>query len=232
MAKSEKAVYIYTDGACKGNPGPGGWGALLSYNGREKELFGGEAETTNNRMELLAAIAALEALEYAVALEVYKESTANTVDVVQAVMQVVENEINQDPLLQGVEMIVWEDQAEQILLGINGLKKAGALGAVLAVFSLYFFLRRLDSTLIVSLSILFSIIAISCRRGWGGTTAIEHRVPVGWWPGTLPAGRRRRILRIGGCRRCPSRIVLGAGIGHLHRRCSARCDLSCSKRSR
>jgi len=56
-------VEIYTDGACKGNPGPGGWGALLRYRTREKELCGGEAETTNNRMELTAVIHALEALE-------------------------------------------------------------------------------------------------------------------------------------------------------------------------
>ncbi len=55
-------VHIYTDGACKGNPGPGGWGALLVANGREKELCGGELETTNNRMELTAVIRALEAL--------------------------------------------------------------------------------------------------------------------------------------------------------------------------
>ena len=55
-------VEIYTDGACKGNPGPGGWGALLRYNGREKTLCGGAAETTNNRMELQAVISALSAL--------------------------------------------------------------------------------------------------------------------------------------------------------------------------
>ncbi len=55
-------VEIFTDGACRGNPGPGGWGALLRYNGHEKELFGGERETTNNRMELMAAIMALESL--------------------------------------------------------------------------------------------------------------------------------------------------------------------------
>ncbi len=54
---------IYTDGACSGNPGPGGWGAILVYNGREKEMSGGEAETTNNRMELTAALSALEALK-------------------------------------------------------------------------------------------------------------------------------------------------------------------------
>jgi ribonuclease HI len=54
-----ETVRIYTDGACKGNPGPGGWGALLCFGAREKELFGGEAETTNNRMELAAVINAL-----------------------------------------------------------------------------------------------------------------------------------------------------------------------------
>lgn len=58
-----KHVDIYTDGACSGNPGPGGFGAILVYNGREKELSGGEAQTTNNRMELLAVITALEALK-------------------------------------------------------------------------------------------------------------------------------------------------------------------------
>ncbi|MEO4048983.1 ribonuclease HI [Pseudomonas sp. CAU 1711] len=59
---SEEIVEIYTDGACKGNPGPGGWGALLIYKGAEKELWGGEPNTTNNRMELMAAICALIAL--------------------------------------------------------------------------------------------------------------------------------------------------------------------------
>ena len=57
-----KHVDIYTDGACRGNPGPGGWGAILVYNGHEKELSGGHPETTNNRMELTAAIQALAAL--------------------------------------------------------------------------------------------------------------------------------------------------------------------------
>ncbi len=55
-------VEIYTDGACKGNPGPGGWGAVLRFKGKERHLYGGEAETTNNRMELTAVIRALEAL--------------------------------------------------------------------------------------------------------------------------------------------------------------------------
>ena len=56
-------VEVFSDGACKGNPGPGGWGALLRYRGVEKELWGGEAHTTNNRMELLAVIKALDALK-------------------------------------------------------------------------------------------------------------------------------------------------------------------------
>lgn len=58
-----KVVEIYTDGACRGNPGPGGWGAVLRFDGREKHLHGGEIHTTNNRMELLAAINALAALK-------------------------------------------------------------------------------------------------------------------------------------------------------------------------
>lgn len=63
MTKTEDIVEIFTDGACSGNPGPGGWGALLRYKGVEKELSGGEAETTNNRMEMTAAIMALESLK-------------------------------------------------------------------------------------------------------------------------------------------------------------------------
>ena len=63
MSNPQNIVYIYTDGACKGNPGPGGWGALLVAGPHKKELCGGEQDTTNNRMELLAAIKALEALK-------------------------------------------------------------------------------------------------------------------------------------------------------------------------
>jgi len=69
-----KTVVIHTDGACKGNPGPGGWGALLEYDGRRKEIFGGEPQTTNNRMELVAVIRALEALTRAADVEVYTDS--------------------------------------------------------------------------------------------------------------------------------------------------------------
>ncbi len=60
---AKHAIEIFTDGACSGNPGPGGWGAVLRWKGHEKELFGGEAPTTNNRMELMAAIRALESLK-------------------------------------------------------------------------------------------------------------------------------------------------------------------------
>ncbi|HEV2431045.1 MAG TPA: ribonuclease HI [Burkholderiales bacterium] len=71
---SEGFVEIYSDGACRGNPGPGGWGVLLRYDGREKELWGGEAATTNNRMELVAAIRALEALKRPSRVKLYTDS--------------------------------------------------------------------------------------------------------------------------------------------------------------
>ena len=69
-----KTVTIYTDGACSGNPGPGGWGAILSYGGVEKELSGGEASTTNNRMELTAVICALSQLKQPCIVELYSDS--------------------------------------------------------------------------------------------------------------------------------------------------------------
>ena len=68
-------VDIYTDGACSGNPGPGGWGAILRYNGIEKELSGGDPGTTNNRMEMMAAIAALEALKRPARVRLHTDST-------------------------------------------------------------------------------------------------------------------------------------------------------------
>ncbi|BBO60315.1 ribonuclease HI [Mycoavidus sp. B2-EB] len=71
---SSEIIEIYTDGACKGNPGPGGWGALLRYRMQEKELSGGEAATTNNRMELMAVIAALEALKRSAKIAIYTDS--------------------------------------------------------------------------------------------------------------------------------------------------------------
>jgi ribonuclease HI len=67
-------VVIHTDGACSGNPGPGGWGAILRYGGHEKELKGGQAQTTNNRMELTAAIMALEALTRPATVELHTDS--------------------------------------------------------------------------------------------------------------------------------------------------------------
>src|SRR5665213_308979 len=67
-------VVIHTDGACSGNPGPGGWGAILAFGDREKELKGGEANTTNNRMELMAAISALEALKRPCRVDLHTDS--------------------------------------------------------------------------------------------------------------------------------------------------------------
>ena len=69
-----KTVTLYTDGACSGNPGPGGWGAILEFNGVEKELSGGEPETTNNRMELTAVIEGLKALKESCIVELYSDS--------------------------------------------------------------------------------------------------------------------------------------------------------------
>lgn len=69
-----KQVDVYTDGACSGNPGPGGWGAILCYQGREKVLQGGESQTTNNRMELTAVIRALQALREPCAVDLYSDS--------------------------------------------------------------------------------------------------------------------------------------------------------------
>jgi ribonuclease HI len=68
-------IQIYTDGACSGNPGPGGWGALMLWNGQEKELYEGEFETTNNRMELMAAIMALDHLKRSMEVDLFTDST-------------------------------------------------------------------------------------------------------------------------------------------------------------
>ena len=70
----DKTVTLYTDGACKGNPGKGGWGVLMRYGSHEKELFGGEAHTTNNRMELTAIIQGLAALKRPCAVVIYTDS--------------------------------------------------------------------------------------------------------------------------------------------------------------
>lgn len=74
MSDKIKRVEIFTDGSCLGNPGPGGWGAILRYNGAEKELSGGEPETTNNRMELTAVIKSLECLKERCDVELYTDS--------------------------------------------------------------------------------------------------------------------------------------------------------------
>ena len=74
-----KTVTIYTDGACSGNPGPGGWGAILEWNGVEKEISGGAPETTNNRMELTGVIRALELLKESCVVELYSDSK-NVID--------------------------------------------------------------------------------------------------------------------------------------------------------
>ncbi|HET8727424.1 MAG TPA: ribonuclease HI [Alphaproteobacteria bacterium] len=74
MADLKTKVEIFTDGACSGNPGPGGWGAILRWAGQERELYGGEAQTTNNRMEMTAAIQALEALKRPVTVALTTDS--------------------------------------------------------------------------------------------------------------------------------------------------------------
>ena len=74
MTKTDTVV-IYTDGACSGNPGPGGWGSVLMYNGHRREMSGGDAETTNNRMEMMAVIQALESLKRPCKVMIYTDST-------------------------------------------------------------------------------------------------------------------------------------------------------------
>jgi ribonuclease HI len=74
LSDPHQRVTIYTDGACSGNPGPGGWGAILSFGDTTKELFGGEAHTTNNRMELMGAISALEALKRPCSVDLHTDS--------------------------------------------------------------------------------------------------------------------------------------------------------------
>jgi ribonuclease HI len=75
MSDKVNRITIYTDGACSGNPGPGGWGLILRWQGHEKELCGGELETTNNRMELMAAIQGIESLKRSSSVDLYTDST-------------------------------------------------------------------------------------------------------------------------------------------------------------
>lgn len=97
--------------------------------------------------------------EQAIGLSVFKESTANTVEVVDAVMRTIEEDIAADPTLEGMELFVWENQADEIRAGVDGLQRAGLVGAAMAILCLYAFLRRLKSTLIVAMCIPFSVLA-------------------------------------------------------------------------
>lgn len=74
MTQKKPVIKIYTDGACSGNPGPGGWGAILIWNGKQKELSGGEKNTTNNRMEMMAVIKALNALKKPCHVKIFSDS--------------------------------------------------------------------------------------------------------------------------------------------------------------
>ena len=97
--------------------------------------------------------------ETAIGLTVYKSAEANTVEVATAVTELIEAEIAADPALNGINLFVWEDQAEEITSGLSGIRTEGLLGALLAVLVLFLFLRRVDTTSIVSLTIPMSIIA-------------------------------------------------------------------------
>lgn len=97
--------------------------------------------------------------EFAVGLAVYKESTANTVEVVQQVLEVIEHDVATSPELRGIELLVWDDQAEQIEAGLEGLRSAGLLGFAMAVGCLLLFLRRLGPTIVIAISIPISIVA-------------------------------------------------------------------------
>ncbi len=97
----------------------------------------------------------------AVALEVFKESSANTVQVARRVLDSIHNDIGKDPLLKGVDLFIWNDQAQEITDSLKGLRNAGIIGGFLAIFVLYFFLRRVDATAIVSLAIPLSLVIAS-----------------------------------------------------------------------
>ena len=94
----------------------------------------------------------------ALALTVFKESTANTVEVANAVNDIIKNEIANDPLLKGISLFVWQDQAKEITNGLDGLTRAGLYGALFAVLILFLFLRRLSATLIIATAIPISVI--------------------------------------------------------------------------
>jgi len=106
--------------------------------------------------------------EQAIALDVFKESTANTVRTVEAVQRMITEEIANDPLLKGISLFTWEDQAREIRSGLEGLTTAGLQGALLAVLVLYYFLRRWDSTLIVSAAVPISLLATTAVMYFAG----------------------------------------------------------------
>jgi len=107
---SLKEISIHTDGACLGNPGPGGWAALLRYHGREREIAGGEALTTNNRMELMAAIAALEVLTEACVITLHTDSQY----VRQGITEWMSNWVRRNWKTSGGEMVKNRDLWERL----------------------------------------------------------------------------------------------------------------------
>jgi HAE1 family hydrophobic/amphiphilic exporter-1 len=106
--------------------------------------------------------------EQAIALDVFKESTANTVQTVEAVQRMITAEIASDPLLKGISLFTWEDQAREIRSGLDGLSSSGLQGALLAVLVLYYFLRRWDSTLIVAAAVPISLLATTAVMYFAG----------------------------------------------------------------
>ena len=146
----------------------------LVYNvrskGRIETLEAFENLTINDRGLLLSDIADVRYEEppvgyrrhlngnKALALEVFKESTANTVEVAHGINAVIENEIATDPLLKGLDLLIWQDQAREITNGLKGLTQAGLYGALFAVLVLFLFLRRISATLIVATAIPISIV--------------------------------------------------------------------------
>ena len=101
-------VVIHTDGACSGNPGPGGWGAILAFGGREKELKGGEINTTNNRMELMAAISALEALKRPCRVDLHTDSQYLRNGIIAATSQVEAERLEHRRQEAGKEHDLWK----------------------------------------------------------------------------------------------------------------------------
>ena len=104
---SEPHFVVYTDGACSGNPGPGGWGAILAFGDHEKELKGGEAHTTNNRMELMAAIAALEALKRPCLVDIHTDSQYLRNGITHLIVEISAPDFDFAPVEQ---LLAWRDR--------------------------------------------------------------------------------------------------------------------------